>query len=321
VRKILIVGVPRSGTTWIGEVLGATPGTTLLAEPDNHFHVAYAWKAKCMLGLREHPSLVRGESNSRTRMFEQLWDAALSGRRRSPVADLRLKLSGSLVEGSRPALVSGALAGDIRVPARLRLAGALASPVSPPTPEHPNLIVKSVYSSLCVEWIAGRWPVEVVIVLRNPLNVVSSWLDLGWLGTGTRDVLSTIDPEAEQRLSARYGLGAPPSTPIGRAARLIGLLTCELREVANRHPQWHVAVHEDVCAAPSSRLRALTEDLGLEWPLAMDDLVEQTNRPGRAFETRRIAADLPEAWRHRLRDEEVEQVISALEGVPQVLAG
>ena len=34
--RVLVAGLPRSGTTWVGEVLGRTAGARYLHEPDNH---------------------------------------------------------------------------------------------------------------------------------------------------------------------------------------------------------------------------------------------------------------------------------------------
>ena len=48
--RVLIAGLPRSGTTWVGEVLGRTAGAHYLHEPDNHLVRPDAWWAKRRLG-------------------------------------------------------------------------------------------------------------------------------------------------------------------------------------------------------------------------------------------------------------------------------
>ena len=44
--RILVAGLPRSGTTWVAEVLGRTAGARYLHEPDNHLVRPDAWWAK-----------------------------------------------------------------------------------------------------------------------------------------------------------------------------------------------------------------------------------------------------------------------------------
>ena len=48
--RVLVAGLPRSGTTWVGEVLGRTAGARYLHEPDNHLLRPEAWWAKRRLG-------------------------------------------------------------------------------------------------------------------------------------------------------------------------------------------------------------------------------------------------------------------------------
>ena len=70
-----------------------------------------------------------------------------------------------------------------------------------------RLVVKSVYAPLAVEWIAHRHDVRDRLVLRRPLNVVSSWLRLGWLPPPAVDPAPTADPRALAALVARFEAG------------------------------------------------------------------------------------------------------------------
>jgi hypothetical protein len=57
---VLVVGVPRSGTTWTARVLGAALGTRLVMEPDNEKISAPAILPKRRLG--RFPVLASGQS-------------------------------------------------------------------------------------------------------------------------------------------------------------------------------------------------------------------------------------------------------------------
>src|SRR5205823_1469687 len=73
-RPILVAGLPRSGTTWVGEVLGHTAGARYLHEPDNHLLRPEAWWAK--RGLGPYPELAPEQDAPG---YEQLWALAFSG--------------------------------------------------------------------------------------------------------------------------------------------------------------------------------------------------------------------------------------------------
>ena len=66
--RVLIAGVPRSGTTWIGECLGSAPGAIYVHEPDNPESGAFAVVGTS--GLWSEPDLVPGQ---RHEGYELLW--------------------------------------------------------------------------------------------------------------------------------------------------------------------------------------------------------------------------------------------------------
>src|SRR5207247_758089 len=62
-------------------------------------------------------------------------------------------------------------------PARVAAAAILDVPAEPGPNEH--VVVKSVHAPLALEWVAARFEPAVVVVLRHPLNVIASLLELG----------------------------------------------------------------------------------------------------------------------------------------------
>ncbi|MGH3002226.1 MAG: hypothetical protein ACRDM1_06125, partial [Gaiellaceae bacterium] len=194
----------------------------------------------------------------------------------------------------------------------VRLAARLAVPDRPSAPSR-NLVVKTVHAQLAVEWIASRFPVEVLVVLRSPLNVVSSWKQMGWLHAGG-DVLRELDPRTARRLEHAFGI--PPvsgGSPIEQATHLIGLLTAALLDAAARHPEWSVVEHEALCDAPHAGFRAAASRLGLGWSGEVDRLLDRMNRPGARYETSRVAAELDDIWRTRLTQQEIETASALLQ--------
>ena len=76
---------------------------------------------------------------------------------------------------------------------------------------------------LAAEWVAEQLDAAVVVVVRDPLAVLSSWAQLGWLGRTGHDMLDGLDPRAAAagaeavgvlfRLPAHGRLSAPPGLP------------------------------------------------------------------------------------------------------------
>ena len=71
--RILLAGVPRSGTSWTGSALGLAAGVRYVNEPDG-FHRAFSFKA--MMELGENPRLEAGESAP---VYDRLWSGAFAG--------------------------------------------------------------------------------------------------------------------------------------------------------------------------------------------------------------------------------------------------
>lgn len=78
--RILVVGVPRSGTTWVGTILSKCRDTTYVNEPDDERRNSFARKAKETLG--RYPIIAPGDrgrvGESDIGVLEQLWKSAFT---------------------------------------------------------------------------------------------------------------------------------------------------------------------------------------------------------------------------------------------------
>ena len=316
-KRILVVGLPRSATTWVGQVLGATEGARYVGEPDNDLRTPFALLAKRALRMGDFPALKPGVSAPQ---YALLWDNAFAvaptgigafraGRRR---------IAGLLYAGvSRRTILAASRQMSRRRSARMALAERLAVPERPRR-RAPVLVVKSVYSPLSVEWIADRIPLQVVVVVREPLGVLSSWARLEWLGRPGEDMLDLLAPKVRDDLAARWGVEPPPpgASVVSRAAWMVGALTCALSDAASRHPDWRVTTHEALLDHSEDRFRELAGSLGLSWGVEDARRLAGMNREGGAFEPFRVADQLKDAWRARLSPEDAREATGVLEGFP-----
>ena len=283
--RVLIAGVPRSGTTWVGEVLGRTAGAHYLHEPDNHLVRPDAWWAKRRLG--PYPELAPGADGGD---YERLWALAFAGGPRPSL----LYAGARILQRAGAPHISGPLVSSRRQRNRI---------VSGP------LVVKSVHCARALEWTVDRFRPAVVVVERNPFGVIASWRKLGW-----DDFLDT-DRQALRYSAAVLGVGPPPpGAPwLERAAWHYGLLSSYLARARRRHPDWLVVRHEVLCAGPEPAFRRLAGRLGLHFSDEAAQFLAASNRPGDGYSTHRLWQEQLDGGRSRLTPAERALVRATLE--------
>lgn len=304
---IVVLGLPRAGTTWVAGVIGRAAGATPLHEPDN----AKLWPAAvpCTEALGRFPVL--GPDDLAPAYF-RLWDTVLHGPTSAPPNRERVvrRLWGKPSKADLEAVAQG------RPPLRLLAAGraALASRCLPSGAAPGECrVVKSVHAGLALEWFAKSFQTRVVVVVRHPANVLASWLELE---LPDRDRQPQLSAEARERYGLPPDLPAPLPGPLGTTVWQLGLLLTALERAAANHPEWHVVDHDEFCTSPDASFQTLLTSLGLPWTEATESFLRQQNRPGRDFEPAREAATLPQSWRARLTRDQVDALQRGLRPFP-----
>jgi hypothetical protein len=296
----------------VGETLSFAENACLVNEPDNETFNPFAVRAKLPLG--RYPVL--GEHEHAPDDYTKLWIQAFSGprsRQRSPRAAaarfLMRRLDGMELWNAFC---------NVRQPEatfRLRAVRALAAPHPKTRETRGHVVVKSAHGPLAVEWIASEFQPQVVVVVRHPLNIVASWMELGWGGCS----LDT-NPKIVERYVRRWDLPtlAPTCSRLSRVAWEVGLLLSVLRSSAEAHPEWRLVSHEQMCGDPTGQFRELFAALGLGWTDAAEVHLARSNRDAQGLVTMRVAADQPERWRKRLTGDQVREISGVLAAFPVV---
>lgn len=304
-KHVLVVGAPRSGTTWIGKVLAATSGSTYVHEPDGTAE-PFAFAAKLTLPMTP---VLHGEEDLRD--YERLWSGAFAGGRRA--GTLRDQLARRLyatitAEEKRRARHDGDLSW------RVRLSRAAAVPLVA-DPAHRTAVVKSVHVPLALEWLSQRFDPAVLVVLRHPYNVLASRLEMSF-SPGSLDL----------RAAAKYAAQAWGVEPVRlddpallQMAFHLGTVLLAMSDALDRHPTWHSVRHEDLCVEPAAGFRDVATRLGLEWTDEAESLLQASNRRGSGYDTNRVAKEQPDRWRERLRPDQVTMIDEALARFPKRL--
>jgi hypothetical protein len=296
VSRTLIVGLPRSGTTWLARTVARAPGVAYVHEPDNRRLEPLAFVGT--RGLSSVPWLVPGQKAEDYRL---LWAMAFAGG--WPRGH---RLIGSLKR----------IANFDRLPRSVRIMlqrqAARIAARRPPIGQHQ--VVKSVSAYLSVEWIVREFDPTVVVVWRHPLNIAPAWIDQGW--TTARAVLGgdavRLRFEETPVWPPPEGEGLVP-TAWSVCARSVLLL-----ETAVRYPDWILVSHEEQCVDPVAGFTQLFSRMGFEWTADVDRALQDSNRPGTGYATQRRWSDEPLRWKERLTPEEQEAVVAVIRRFEEV---
>ena len=285
----------RSGTNWLATAMGRAPGAREVKEPDNIDADPSRSGRVSRLGFGAYPLVDRDEAAPQ---FRALWDLAFSAR-----------------VPNRRGLRRDAARAVLRLPAALRdpLLRRSAQAMAALPGRTPHVVVKSIYAHFYIDWLLKHYDPRVIVIQRHPLNVVSSWAELGVHGF---DLLER--PLIRQRYLEPLGIPVPDTNAsvLQRTAAWVGLLTTVLGEQVGRHPEWLVVTHEDLCADPQVRIREVCERVELPWSDDVQRFLAVSNRPGDGFSHVRITSEQPTRWRGRLTDAQVVEVETVLERFP-----
>jgi hypothetical protein len=305
---VLILGVPRSGSTWVERVLSAAGGVRVAHEPDNETEMPWPLIAKARLG--RFPLLHRGDSAP---AYEALWCEALSGGAypRRVERARRLQQRWLSYEAAEAACDPRR-----RPPPAARALALMARPASTRQPRL-RALAKSVHAALCADWLAERFQPAILVVRRDPVEVVASWWSMGARPDRHSERLEyagrperLLSPAAMRHLSAGYG--PPPATQGGALIWLAGALMAELAGFGARSPDVTVLDFDAACADPLCVLSAVAQSLGLQWGAESEATLRAIDRPGEGWDVARETARVPGAWRRRLEAAEVAEIEKGL---------
>lgn len=302
-RDVLIVGPARSGTSWLARVLASAADVSLVYEPDNVVHTPYAFRATGHLG--HMPQLRPGdEAPAYARLWAAVFDGGERRRRRGGVARRLVRNH----HGAALAAFEGRA--DPVAATRFRAASLLAVPYHR---RARRVIAKSVHATFALPWLTSRVDVDVIVVLKSPLNHAASLLSRGWdppldrllRGPHARPVDGSVLAEllGDELLATRPSPQAPFALRMGWQ---IGAYQHALHTQLDDNPGWTLAQHEATTAAPRRRLSALFDLLDLEWTERTDAyLAGHDGVSTDLYDTTRRASAEADKWRRLLDDRTV----------------
>lgn len=290
-HPILLTGIPRSGTTWVGRMLSAGGQVGYINEPFN---------------LAVSPGSFRVPVDH--------WFAYVTTDNEGRV----LPALGPALQFEYP------LARELRrCRNRTDLLHTLRSWRDFARSRGRRPLVKEPHAVFSAAWFAHRLRSDVVVMVRQPLAVVSSWKRLEWSFDFAnlldqpalmRDWLGPFEEEMRGALSPAWSL-------VDRVALLWKIIYSVVAD--ERFPRVHLVRHEDLSADPVRGYAHLFELLDLAFTPEVAEVVARSTGADNPAETRvekphetelDSKANL-ENWRHRLSTEETDRIRGLTEDV------
>lgn len=239
-RGILVTGLPRSGTSWVGKMLQAGGEVVYVNEPLNPSHPP-----------GRSPGVLNADVTHRYQYIcadnEERWLRAFSD-----TLQLRYHLVAELRRNHR--------AYDLARLAKYSSAFVVGKV------RHRRPLLDDPFAVFSSAWFAERVGCQVIVCVRHPFGFVGSWRHLGW-----RVPLGEL---LDQPLLIRDLLGAysdemramdRSADLIARTALLWRITYAVIDEIAARTPGLHIWRYEDLARSPVARFRELYETCGLTW--------------------------------------------------------
>lgn len=178
-------------------------------------------------------------------------------------------------------------------------------------------LVKDPIAMMSAEWLAERFGMEVVVMIRHPAAFAGSLLRLDWprfdfrnwaeqplflrhLAGPYEDAIRSFDPKRQDLLD--------------EAILLWNVIHHVIRGYRERHPDWVFVRHEDLAEEPVKGFHELYERLDLEWDRIAERIILDSSTGRKdvpAYLHRSVRRDSRAArwtWRDRLTPEERDRV-------------
>ena len=306
-KDIFIAGLPRSGTTWVSNILGSADGVRLLKEPDNEKYSFIGRQWKQSLHRFPHASASQGQNRQVVEFYQSIFNGkypvnqsvinhALNRVFRHTASNNEKHI---LLKELRLAEEQG------RFSSKKNLTSFLFRLTSDNWASYSRQVVKSVHAGLCLSLIADHFDPWIVLLFRHPANIIASSLELnikdadrGLIKRSELQVLLEDYSNDIERLD----------DPLSKMGFQIGLFYYLWEQEVVKRPSCITRTHEDLCIDPVSRFEDLYNALDLPWNETIANTIHSMNKPGKGFKTFRVLEDLNNKWKRVLSNEQIRKI-------------
>lgn len=296
-RPILVTGHPRSGTTWVGRTIAFYSGVRYIHEPFGAGYSELLIRKSAFMYPFKHIS--DGNEDQHADLYRYLSDTL------GLTYHFRKELSA----------IQGLLDG-LRLLRRLvRLVKVRCS--------HARPLIKDPASLFAAEWLAQSFGMRVIVLIRHPAAVVSSWK------RGVRVIAFRRFAEQRELLEGMLRPFAKEILDYTKRERDIidqGILlwNCLYHTILaykRHHPEWLFARHEDLSRNPVEGFRDIFSFLSLPFRKSIVQEIVRHTQPGNPVEPenpRDLKRDSRANiwnWKKRLTPDEIRRIRKGTEEI------
>ena len=293
-RPIVVTGCPRSGTTFVGKIIGQSPEVFYIYEPFND-------EAPHHLRLPERFIALDAENGAAHR--PAIDELIALGR---PVTRWGKALRGAVEYRAGEPDLAGRLAARALAYRRESFGKAR------------RVCIKDPLAFFAAEWLADTYDAQVVVMLRHPGGVISSYLALDW-PSEMRAIAGCNIPLADRELAREVAEFRPDE----RSA-LDGLLlqwrlfTRATLELKQRRPDWIFLIHDRLCLEPETYMRDVYARLDLPFSADIASRLQRDTTASAPADAEghvqhrhsRDSRALVEEWRERLDPSVADRILA-----------
>jgi hypothetical protein len=292
-NPILVTGVHRTGTTWVGRMLAADADTAYISEPLN------VWHRPGVFGARvEHwYTYINNENESEyLPAFHELLDFRYHIL--SEIRSLRSWKDFLRMGRDFQIFVVGEMQGQ-------------------------RALLKDPFAVFSTPWFADRLKCQVVFVVRHPAGFASSLKRLNW-PFDFRDLLDQPllmrDHLAEDRADMEK---IQPDDIVSQAALLWRMIYRVVHSTRNLHPDFKMVRQEDLSRDPVRGYRELYGTLGLDFTPRVERIIHNSSssdNPAEVSKKKVHSVKLDslaniDSWKKRLSTDEIARIRKITESV------
>lgn len=301
-KNIILFSVPRSGSTWLSEVLTHDNNIRKVHEPDNELNSYLGLHFKT--GLPRFPFFTENDHNKN---YKELFQLALN-HHIAEQGDWRnkfiFKLNGLKKEKIQKHLFQKGTA----LTSPLFLSGFWKNMVVGARTDQKTLL-KTVHACLAIPFLIKNLDFQPILLTRHPLNCYSSYVNLS-MPDGNRQFYKHPEILSHFRVPKI-------SDPSEKSISFLSGYQSGIFEKAIESYRTLEAIHfinyEDIISNPFEQVKNLCLDLGIDYSDEMQQFMASKFKAGKGYDTNRNLKDHEMIWKKRLSTEQVEDFLKGYE--------
>ena len=299
-KHILLVGAPRSASTWLGKILSTTIDYSYVHEPDDEKHNFFGYYAK--QGLPRIPIISAEDENKRLHELFQMafYQPYITSTSYSN------QLLNKIVK-LKPELVENQLTTNGHNPTKnLKVPYVIAHLFPKQLGNRNNRVVKTVLGTYITDYLLYNFPdLQPVFTIRHPAAVTASLLRID-----SQDIDRKLyhSPGILERHPELKTIKFENQTKEFLGGLQTALLYNEVSRLVKKYPKSIVVKFEDLVEDPFLYSYNLYKKLEMKWKDDVELFIANSNRKATASETREFSKAQAFKWKTELNESQIDQI-------------